>query len=115
MSKEEYDLWEEREKALKEEEEQYDSKDKEDDDAPEELTFDWDRMKDQAARLTIHSGSLSDAVLSKDGNKLYYLIQFDGTYNIWETDLRTRDTKADDRSAGQGSSARAWENGKRHR
>lgn len=103
MSKEEYALWEEREKALKEEEEQDDSKDKEDDDAPEELTFDWDRMKDQTARLTIHSGSLSDAVLSKDGNKLYYLIQFDGTYNIWETDLRTRDTKAAVRVAGPGS------------
>src|SRR5690625_5605402 len=94
--------WEEREKALKEEEEQDDSKDNKDDDAPEELTFDWDRMKDQTARLTIHSGSLSDAVLSKDGNKLYYLIQFDGTYNICETDVRTRDTKAAVRVAGAG-------------
>src|SRR5690625_7396542 len=60
-------------------------------------------MKDQTARLTIHSGSLSDAVLSKDGNKLYYLIHFDGTYNIWETDLRTRDTKAAVRVAVPGS------------
>lgn len=57
------------------------------------LVFDWDGMTDRLARLTIHSSSLSDAVLSKDGEKLYYLTQFENNYNLWETNLRTRETK----------------------
>lgn len=57
------------------------------------LSFDWQGMNDRTARLTIHSSTLSDAVLSKDGTKLYYLTSFEENYNLWETDLRTRETK----------------------
>ena len=57
------------------------------------LTFDWDNMKDRTKRLTIHSSSLGDAVLSKKGDKLYYLSSFEGRSNLWSTDLRTRETK----------------------
>ncbi|MCC5914701.1 MAG: PD40 domain-containing protein [Balneolaceae bacterium] len=58
-----------------------------------DLVFDKDGMKDRTARLTIHSSTLSDAVLSKDGSKLYYLSSFEDNFNLWETDLRTRDTR----------------------
>ncbi|MFP2997416.1 S41 family peptidase [Spongiivirga sp. MCCC 1A20706] len=57
------------------------------------LTFDWDNMKDRTKRLTIHSSRLSDAVLSKDGNTLYYLARFEGKLNLWSTNLRTKETK----------------------
>ncbi len=57
------------------------------------LTFDWDRMKDRTRRLTIHSSSLGDAVLSKKGDVLYYLARFEGRLNLWSTNLRTRATK----------------------
>lgn len=57
------------------------------------LKFDWDNMKDRTRRLTIHSSSLGDAVLSKKGDKLYYLSRFEGRMNLWETNLRTRETK----------------------
>ena len=50
-------------------------------------------MKDRTKRLTIHSSSLGDAVLSKKGDKLYYLARFEGKMNLWETNLRTRETK----------------------
>lgn len=73
----------------KEEDESNKTKEKED----VNLQFDKERMKDQVARLTIHSSTLADAVLSKDGEKLYYLAQFEDNFNLWETDLRTRDTK----------------------
>jgi len=59
----------------------------------EPLTFDWDDMKDRQSRLTIHSSRLGDAVLSKDGSKLYYLSRFEGSLNLWSTDLRTKETK----------------------
>ena len=60
---------------------------------PTLLTFDWDSMKDRTRRLTIHSSSLGDAVLSKKGDELYYLSSFEGKANLWSTNLRTRATK----------------------
>lgn len=57
------------------------------------LTFDWDHMKERTSRLTIHSSSLGDAVLSKKGDILYYLSSFEGRANLWSTNLRTRETK----------------------
>ncbi|WP_405369335.1 S41 family peptidase [Nonlabens sp. Asnod2-A12] len=57
------------------------------------LEFDWEEMKDRTKRFTIHSSSLRDAILSKDGNKLYYLTRFEGKLNLWMTDLRTKETK----------------------
>ena len=97
MSKEDYELMKEIEKANKKEEK---SDDKKDDDKKEEkkeevkaLEFDRDGMKDRKTKLTIHSSNLSDATLSKDGEKLYYLSRFEDRYDLWETELRTRDTK----------------------
>ncbi len=57
------------------------------------LTFDWKHMKDRTKRLTIHSSKLGDAVLSKKGDKLYYLARFEGKMDLWSTNLRTRETK----------------------
>ncbi|MEM6321090.1 MAG: DPP IV N-terminal domain-containing protein [Bacteroidota bacterium] len=62
--------------------------DKEEADKVADLTFDWDQMKDRTARLTIHSSRLGDAVLSKDGDKLYYLSRFEKGMNLWTTNLR---------------------------
>ena len=72
-----------------------DKKEKKDEDKDKDkpLTFDWDNMKDQKSRLTIHSSRLGDAVLSKDGDKLYYLSRFEGKMNLWSTNLRTKETK----------------------
>ncbi len=93
LSKEEYDLLQEMEKAKKKNGK--DAEDKEKDSAKKDslLTFEWDDMRDRTARLTIHSSSLGDAVLSKDGEKLYYLARFEGGMNLWRTELRTRETK----------------------
>lgn len=92
MSEEDYKLMKEVEKVNKGEDEKEDEEEsKEEEQKP--LEFDWDGLTDRKARLTIHSSSLSDAVLSKDGQKLYYLTQFEDDMNLWETDLRTRETK----------------------
>jgi Tol biopolymer transport system component/C-terminal processing protease CtpA/Prc len=96
MSKDDFELMQEIEKANKEKSEDEDEDDKEkktEDDDPKELTFDWKGMEDRVARLTIHSSSLAGAVLSKDAEKLIYLARFEGGYDIWTTDLRTRETK----------------------
>jgi len=57
------------------------------------LKFDLDNVRDRKARLTIHSSKLADAVLSKDGEKLYYLTRFEEALNLWETEIRTKSTK----------------------
>lgn len=57
------------------------------------VVFDWDGLETRKARLTIHSSALSDAVLSKDGEKLYYLASFEKGSNLWSTNLRTKETK----------------------
>jgi len=59
----------------------------------EPIKIDWDGLEDRKARLTIHSSSLGDAVLSKDGEKLFYLTRFESGANLWSTNLRTRETK----------------------
>lgn len=97
LSEEDYKLTlalKEEAKKIKDKEEKDKKDDKKDKEKKEitPLTFDWDHMKDRTKRLTIHSSSLGDAVLSKKGDKLYYLARFEGKMNLWSTDLRTKET-----------------------
>jgi tricorn protease len=57
------------------------------------LTIEWEGLSDRKAKLTIHSSFLSDALISKDGETLYYLARFEKGYNLWSTNLRTKETK----------------------
>ncbi|TDE15669.1 S41 family peptidase [Dyadobacter psychrotolerans] len=59
----------------------------------EPIVIELNGIYDRKARLTIHSSNLSDAVLSKDGEKLYYLARFEKNSNLWSTNLRTKETK----------------------
>jgi len=105
LSEEDYKLQQaieeiEKKKKAKEKKEKKDDKDKKKDDKEKDkkkeeklLKFDWENLKDRTKRLTIHSSRLGDAVLSKDGSKLYYLSSFEGRSNLWETNLRTRETR----------------------
>ncbi|TVZ14610.1 S41 family peptidase [Maribacter sp. MAR_2009_72] len=97
-SKEEYDLLKLIEDAEKEKEEaaSNDDKKKKKADKKEEvkpLMFDLEDVEQRKSRLTIHSSLLADAVLSKDGEKLYYLTRFEKNLNLWETEIRTKNTK----------------------
>ncbi|MBE3129579.1 MAG: PD40 domain-containing protein, partial [Acidobacteria bacterium] len=58
-----------------------------------ELVIDWGGLALRKARLTIHSSSLGDALVNKDGDTLYYLSRFEKGMNLWTTNLRTRETK----------------------
>ena len=98
-SKEEYDLMKMIEDAAKEKKDEAKSVDKKKKDDKKEakevkiLKFDLEDVERRKARLTIHSSLLSDAVLSKDGEKLYYLTRFEKDLNLWETEIRTKNTK----------------------
>lgn len=57
------------------------------------VVIDWDGLTLRKTKLTIHSSSLSDALVSKDGETLYYLARFEKGANLWSTNLRTKETK----------------------
>ena len=59
----------------------------------EPVALDLDRAMTRKLRLTIHSSSMGDALVSKDGETLYYLARFEKRMNLWTTNLRTRETK----------------------
>ncbi|WP_194776828.1 S41 family peptidase [Pararhodonellum marinum] len=90
LSKEDFDLMKEVEKLGKEEEKNGDKKEEK---KIEDLKFDLEDLRDRKAKLTLHSSSLGDAVLDKEGEKLYYLARFEKGYNLWTTDLRSKETK----------------------
>ncbi len=60
---------------------------------PSPLVIELDGVTDRKTRLTIHSSLLGDAVVSKDGESLYYLARFERGLNLWTTTVRTRETK----------------------
>ncbi len=70
-----------------------DKKDATKDAKVEDLVIDFDGLAIRKAKLTIHSSSLSDALVSKDGDTLYYLARFEKNANLWSTNLRTKETK----------------------
>lgn len=73
-----------------------DAKDKkvaEKDKAPEQIKIDFPGLDDRKERLTIHSSRLADALMSKDGEKLFYLAKFEKGFDLWQTELRTKETK----------------------
>ncbi|MDG1277963.1 MAG: S41 family peptidase [Algoriphagus sp.] len=94
LSKEDFDLMKEIEKSKKKEDEtDKDKTKKETEKEVKPLKFDFEGIEDRKARLTIHSSDLGDAVLSKDGEKLFYLTSFEKGMNLWSTNLRTKETK----------------------
>ncbi|TND09940.1 MAG: peptidase S41 [Bacteroidetes bacterium] len=59
----------------------------------EPVKIDFDGLEFRKERLTIHSSNLSDAILSKDGEQLYYLCKFDKGYDLWVNKMRDHETK----------------------
>ena len=101
LSKEEYELIKEKEEKDKKEDkksktDKKSKKSKSEDEKSEkveDLKFDWQDMPDRKHRLTVHTSRANDWLLSKDGDKLYYLTRFEGKYDMWMTNLRTKKTK----------------------
>ncbi len=57
------------------------------------LTFELDGIEYRKVRFTIGSADIADMALDKKGEKLFYLARFEKGYDLWTTELRTRDTK----------------------
>jgi tricorn protease len=58
-----------------------------------EIKIDWENLTERKSKLTIHTSPANDWILSKDGEKLFYLTVFDKGNDLWVTELRTKETK----------------------
>jgi len=93
LSQEEYELLKEKEEE-KEESEDDDKEEKEKEKkVADPINIVLEDIEDRTARLTIHSSDLADALLSPDGEKLYYMSSFEKGHDVWVTDLRKRSTE----------------------
>ncbi|MEA3479345.1 MAG: S41 family peptidase [Bacteroidota bacterium] len=63
------------------------------DEKVEPIEFELDGLEDRKVKLTIHSSSLADYVLTPDGKKLYYLARFEKGFDLWMNDLLKKETK----------------------
>lgn len=108
LSKEEYELQKELEAeqekdkkkattdAKKDKDKDKDKEDKTEDkkkESTKDIVVELKNIEDRIVRLTPNSSDLGDAIISKDGEKLYYLSAFEGGYDMWKMDLRKKDTK----------------------
>ncbi|QKG79095.1 S41 family peptidase [Tenuifilum thalassicum] len=57
------------------------------------IEIDFDGIEERKVRLTINSSNLSDAILTPDGDKLYYLSKFEKGYDLWVNELKDNKTK----------------------
>lgn len=107
MSKEEYEIYTEAEKKAKENEKKDADKkdDKKADAKVEDIVIELDNIDERIMRLTPNSGPLSSFTMDKKGENLYYVISYEGRFDLWQMDLRKRDNKALHRSIGNGSLA----------
>lgn len=93
LSKEEFELMKE-EKQDEEEVRNKEGKNQKDEkEEVEPIIIQFDDIKKRRVRLTIHSSRLNDAIVSNDGEKLYYLARFEKGADLWSTNLRTKKTE----------------------
>lgn len=57
------------------------------------LEIEADGIADRRVRLTVHSAAMGDALVRDGGKKLVYLARFERGFDLWVTDLRSRETK----------------------
>ncbi len=57
------------------------------------ITIDLNNLEDRTARLTINSSRMSDAVLSREGDRLYYLTSYPKGSAVWVHIFRDGTTK----------------------
>jgi len=62
-------------------------------DSAKGLKIEFDGLEDRIVRLTPNSSRLGDAIVSKDGESLYYFSAFEGSPDLWKMDLRKHETK----------------------
>lgn len=106
LSEEAYKVWQEEEKLAKKDEKKDDKKDDKKKDEVKEIKIELDGLDERIQRLTPMSSRLASAIVSHDGEKLFFLSAFEKGYDLWETKIRERSTKLLKKIGGSGGSLR---------
>lgn len=61
------------------------------DDKSKDIVVDLTNIQDRIVRVTPNSSDIANAIVSKDGEKLFYLSAFEDGYDLWKIDLRKKD------------------------
>ncbi len=93
LNKEDYELLKEEEKRIASIEKKGQKDKEESKTAVKEIVVELREIEDRVMRLTPNSSQLGDAILNKEGDKLYYMASFEGGMDLWVSDLRSRSTK----------------------
>lgn len=111
LSEDEYKLLQEEKKGdgkKEKEKEKENNKEKGEDnkekgEGGKEITVELKNIEDRILRITPNSSNLGDAMLTKEGDKLYYQASFEKDYDLWSINTRTRETKLEIKGAGRGT------------
>jgi len=57
------------------------------------IVFEPEGIQNRIVRVTPNSSTLGSAILSKDGESLYYTSRFESGLDLWKMDLRSHETK----------------------
>ncbi len=98
LNKEEYQNYQAQKKEQEKKQKATDSKGKhakktDKKEAVKNIKIDFNNIEDRFKRLTINSSDLADAILTNDGDKLFYLSKFEKGYDLWMHDFREGTTK----------------------
>jgi tricorn protease len=98
LSKPDYALLKEREDKAKEEQAKKEGKDKDKAAAKKAepgkaVVIELDGLEQRKVRFTISSADIAGMALTQSGDKLFYLASFEKGYDLWQTELRTQETK----------------------
>ncbi|MBR4722861.1 MAG: PD40 domain-containing protein [Muribaculaceae bacterium] len=90
-------------KTDKKDEKKDDKKAEKKEEKAKDIVVELDGITDRVVRLTPYSSSLSGALLTKDGETLYYIANFDGQAELRKLGLRKRDDKQVTKVKGGGN------------
>lgn len=115
LSKEDYELLKEVEKAQKDDKKKADDNakakkgkknakkaDEAKPDDKKEVKIEFDGLCDRIIRLTPNSSDLEAAALTPDGETLYYITRFEDKPDLWKLSTRKRETKLVSKGVGRG-------------
>ncbi len=57
------------------------------------IEMELEGLVNRKVRLTIHSSSLADALVTPNGEQLFYLTRFEGGFDLWQTKFKDNETK----------------------
>lgn len=58
-----------------------------------DIKIDFEGLWDRKERLTMHSSDLSDALVTNNGEQLFYLCQYEKGYDLWVNTFKDNETK----------------------